>query len=126
MSSHIYYKDESLWMSNQRLSTLPPFAFKVGDAIAKTPGDTEFLRQLREWTETEWFNGYDLDLAGRFPTDTCRRFWATVFFEVARRIFLRTLGDQETASWQPSAICDAHLIGRMLSREEPDPAAPHG
>ena len=79
MSSHIYDKDESLWMSNQRLSTLPPFAFKVGDAIAKTPGDTEFLRQLREWTETEWFNGYDLDLAGRFPTDTCRRSWATVF-----------------------------------------------
>jgi hypothetical protein len=118
LSSIIFYKDDGLYISNQRFSTILAIALEVGDSIARDSEEGAFVQQLRGWTESEFFNGCDFDLGERFSTTASRKFWATVFFEVARRIFLRKLGNQETDSWQPSAICDTHSIGRLLVRAE--------
>ena len=53
-----------------------------------------------------------------------KKFWERIFYDVARKIFLRQLGNQEIDSWQASAIGDAYLIFRMLTHairdEEPN------
>ncbi len=39
-----------------------------------------------------------------------------MFHVVARRVFLRTLGNQDDQTWQPSMIGDAYVVARMLTR----------
>jgi hypothetical protein len=58
--------------------------------------------------------GFDLD--ARYPTIEEKKFWARVFHDVARRIFLRQLGNHEVTHWQSSAIGDAYVTARMLTR----------
>jgi len=65
-------------------------------------------------TESAW-PGISFDLAACFPTTGERKWWARVFHVVARRIFLRTLGNQDDQTWQPSMIGDAYVVARMLT-----------
>jgi hypothetical protein len=116
MSSNIYYENESLWVSNARFRTLIEFALEVGEKCTVSPEEKELVQKLREEADTILFNGCEFDLNERFATVASRKFWARVFFEVSRRIFLRQIGNQETDSWQTSAICDTHWIGRILVR----------
>jgi hypothetical protein len=48
---------------------------------------------------------------------------ATPFFDLAFLIFRREIGKQDTNFWQYSAVGDAYLLGRMITRsvqeEEP-------
>ena len=116
MSSSIYYENETLWVSNARFRTLIEFALEVGQKSAASPEEKAFVQKLREENDTILFNGCDFDLNERFATVASRKFWAKVFFEIGRQIFLRQIGNQEIDTWQTSAICDAHSIGRILVR----------
>ena len=124
MSSDISYKTEVLWVSNQRFRTLIEFALDVGEKSARSLEEVAFVRLLADDDETALFNGCSFNLDERFQGVAAKKFWAAVFFDVARRIFLRQVGNQDIDSWQPSVICDAHLVGRMLDRavreQEPD------
>lgn len=61
-----------------------------------------------------------IDLGELFPNIESRRFWCRVFFDVARRIFRRELGNRDVGFWQTSCICDAITIGRMLLQAAKD------
>ena len=115
MASDICYKEQYFWVANRRLSTLIAFALEVGQKRAAPPEETEFVACLRREDEELLFPGCSFDLAERFPTLASKKFSARIFFDVARRIFLRQLGNQEIDTWQASAIGDAYLIARMLT-----------
>jgi hypothetical protein len=105
-----YKNDCLLYVSNARLSTLIEFALQVA---AEQGTGIELVAKLRQfWNEA--FPGINFDLKERFPTLEEQKFWATCFFEVGQRIFLRRLGNQAVESWQASAITDAHTIAREL------------
>lgn len=114
MSSAIFWGDQSLFVSNQRLDTLFAFALQVGDATAASE-EEKWVAKFRE-SRVQDFNGSDYDLDERFPEIAEKKFWARVFGDVARRIFLRQLGNHEITFWQTSAIADSRLIARMLTR----------
>src|SRR5918993_4973566 len=99
-----------LYVSNARLSTLVEFALQVA---AEQGTGVEWVAKLRQfWGES--FPGINFDLKERFPTLEEQKFWATCFFDVGQRIFLRQLGNHDVQSWQASAITDAHTIAREL------------
>jgi len=117
MSSDITYKSQSLWISNQRLRSLVSFALEVGDETANGPEETGLVERLRHEDESGLlFPGCSFDLEQRFPSVRAKRFWVSVFYEIAQRIFLRRLGNHEIDTWQASAICDAQSVGRMLTQ----------
>lgn len=99
-----------LYVANRRLDTLIEFALQVG---AERGIGSEFIARLRQFQD-EAFPGINFDLKGRFPTLDEQKFWATCFFDVGQRIFLRQLGNQDIDSWQAGAITDAHTIAREL------------
>ena len=113
MASEICIGDQFLWVSNQRLGNLIDFAIEVATQRA---GNSEFVERLRKFRDEESFPGCSFDLAVRFPTIDDRKFWAACFHDVARRIFLRQLGNHEVLFWQASAIGDAYVVARMLTR----------
>jgi hypothetical protein len=102
-------------VSNQRLSTLIAFALQVGGESARTDEERGWVEKLRQFEEQAW-PGIGFDLDERFPTVEEKKFWARVFHDVARRIFLRQLGNHEVTFWQSSAIGDAYVTARMLTR----------
>jgi hypothetical protein len=82
---------------------------------AKSDAERGWVQKLREF-EDNAFPGIEFDLAELFPSVDEKKFWARVYHNVARRIFLRQLGNQEVTFWQSSAIGDAYVIARLLTR----------
>lgn len=115
MSSEIRLKDQFVWVSNRRLAALIDFALQVGGETAGVEAERGWVETLRRFAQQAW-PGIEFDLDERFPTHEEKKFWARVFHEVARRIFLRRLGSCDNLTWQASAIGDASILGRMLTR----------
>ena len=113
MSVLIECKSQSLWVSNQRVSSLLAFAIEVGEAQARSDEERRWCGELRFWSAQVWPSlGFDLD--ERFPGSEQKKFWARIYCDVARGIFLRQIGNHEVTFWQSSAIGDAYAIARML------------
>lgn len=115
MSTCIQYGEQQVWVSNQRLSSLLAFALQVATAQVHAEQEQLWLDKLRQFDAQRW-PGIDFDLDEQFPDVEEKKFWARVYHDVARRIFLRQLGNYEFTFWQSSAIGDAHAIARMLTQ----------
>jgi hypothetical protein len=114
VSSDISIDDQFLWVSNMRLFGLVELACEVGRHLANGEEETAYVARLSEFAEGA-FPGISFDLAASFPTTSEKKWWAHVFHVVARRVFLRTLGNQDDQTWQPSMIGDAYVVARMLT-----------
>jgi hypothetical protein len=115
LASDITLKDQYLWVSNRRLSALLAFAIQVGAEASATEAERGWVEKLRTFEDQAW-PGLGLDLEAQFPTVEEKKYWARVFHDVARRIFLRQLGNHEVTYWQSSAIGDAYVTARLLTR----------
>lgn len=115
MASCISYQDQFFYVSNQRFHSLIEFGLEVGQRSAETDVERSHVAGLRE-RSTAFYPGYDLAIEQEFPTRDDRKFWARVFFDLAHLIFTREIGNQDVAFWQYSAVGDAYLLGRMITR----------
>jgi hypothetical protein len=115
LSSCISVKDQFLWVSNQRLSSLITFALQVGEEMARAAEERSWVEKLRQFAGQAW-PGIDFDLEERFPNVEEKKFWTRVYHNVDQGIFLHQLGNHEVTNWQASAIGDAYVIARMLTR----------
>lgn len=91
------------------------FLLVIATESAKTPDERAMIERFRE-TSHAFFPGYDLHIEREFPTLDERKFWARCFYNLARAIFLRKVGNQQTDFWQSSAIADAFVIARFLTQ----------
>jgi hypothetical protein len=115
MASHITYQDQFFCVSNQRFHSLIEFGLEVGQKSAATDVERSYVSGLRERSGA-FYPGYDLAIEQEFPSRDERKFWARVFFDLAHLIFQREIGKQDISFWQYSAVGDAYLLGRMITR----------
>lgn len=115
MGSAIKYHDQFFYVSNQRFYTLIEFGLEVGERAAQTEAERSYVSELRERSAGFWL-GYDLAIESEFPSQDERQFWACVYFDVAYLIFRREIGNHDVTFWQYSAIGDAYLMARMITR----------
>ncbi|MES2571115.1 MAG: hypothetical protein V4710_13795 [Verrucomicrobiota bacterium] len=115
MASCISYQDQFFFVSNQRFSSLIEFGIEVGRRSAETATEKSYLSGLKERSDA-FYPGYDLAIEREFPCREERKFWARVFFDLAYLIFRREIGNQAVTFWQYSAVGDACLLGRMITR----------
>jgi hypothetical protein len=94
MASEIHHGNQSHQVSNGRFSSLMEFGLQVADETARSEEERRWIERFRVFKERA-FAGIGLDLNDQFPEVNEKRFWARVYFDVARRIFLRQLGNQE-------------------------------
>jgi len=115
MASCISYHDQFFYVSNQRFSSLIDGALEVGQKAAEGETERAYVSGLRHRSDT-FYPGYDFAIERELPARDERKFWARVFFDLAHLIFLRQIGNQEGTFWQSSAVGDAYLLGRMITR----------
>ena len=115
MASCVSYKEQFIYVSNQRFGTLIELALEVGQKTAESDTDRAFVACLREKNES-FFPGFDFAMETEFPSLEERKFWARVFYDLSYKIFRREIGNQDVSFWQYSAIGDAYLIGRILTK----------
>ena len=115
MASAISFKDQFFYVSNQRFHSLIEFGMEVGEKTATTDEDKSFVSDLRKRSDA-FYPGYDFAIEREFPSLIESKFWARVFFELAHLIFRREIGNQEDTFWQYSAVGDAYLFGRVITR----------
>jgi hypothetical protein len=115
MASRISYHDQFFYVSNQRFDLLIAFGIEVGQRTAESEEERSYLTGL-EGRKATFYPGYDLAIETEFPSRDERKFWARVFFDLAHLVFSRQIGNQENSFWQYSAVGDAYLLGRMITR----------
>jgi hypothetical protein len=115
--------NDCIVVANRRFRSLMAFGLEVGEALAVTDSEKEMVRDLLE-KEKEFYGGYNFDLLLEFPSVEQNKFWVKVYYEVARRVFLRTIGNQDVDYWQSSLIGDCWFLIRMMMEsvhdKEPD------
>lgn len=114
MSSQISLSEQYIWVANARLGLLVSLALEVATA-ENNDADGPYIRSLATFEASMW-PGIKLDLGAVFPALEAKKYWARIFSNVARRVFLRELGHHESTHWQSSTIGDAYIISRMLTR----------
>ena len=115
MSSAFFYKDQFFYVSNAMFSALIDWGLEVGTTEAKSEKERHYVETLRQKTET-FFPGYDLIIEEDFSELDERKFWARIFFDLAYMIFQRKIGPPDVDFWMYSAIGNAYLLGRMITR----------
>ena len=115
MASRISYHDQFFYVSNQRFGSLIEFALEVGQRTAGSAEQSAYVSSLMARKAT-FYPGYDLAIESEFPSRDERKFWARVFFDLAHLTFNRQIGKQDPTFWQYSAVGDAYLLGRMITR----------
>jgi hypothetical protein len=115
MASRISYHDQFIYVSNLRFSSLIEFGLEVGEKCAETNIEKSYVSGLKERSGA-FYPGYDFAIESELPSRDERKFWAKIFYDVAHLIFCRQIGNQELTFWQASAIGDAYLLGRMITR----------
>jgi len=115
MADSITIDDQCFWVSSSQLMTLVEFGIAIGRETATNSSERQWVDKLDQWHDGMW-PGIGMDLAERFPTLAEQKFWAACFANVARRIFLRELGNQKVVCWQARTIGHAHLISRLLTK----------
>lgn len=115
MASDISIGEQYLSVANRRLSSLITFVLEVAADAAATEQEKGYVAKLKHWDEKEQWPGCGFALHERFPTVDEKKFWSRCFFNVARSIFRREIGNQDSQFWQCAAIGDAYVTARMLT-----------
>lgn len=113
MAGIVRLGEQSISVSSNVLVSLVEFALEVGERLAENDEQRACLHKLREYRQA-MAPGSDLDVESLFPDTRQKKFWALVFHEVARRIFLRELGNQTVTFWQTGCIANSFVIARSL------------
>lgn len=114
MASDISFDGQYIWVSNKALAALVDFAIGVGREAAQSHEERAWVAGLADWQDKSW-PGIQFELDKIFPTTQEKKFWAACFANVARRVFLRELGNQECTGWQARMIGDAYITSRLLT-----------
>ena len=115
MASAISFQDQFFYVSNQRFRSLIEFGLEVGQRTAEIDTERSYVSALTERSDA-FYPGYDFAIQREFPSRDERKFWARVFFDLAHLIFRREIGSHDVTFWQYSAVGDAYLLGRMITR----------
>lgn len=113
MAGIVKLGEQSISVSNNVLVSLVEFALDVGERLAHDRDARAWVEKLREVRGT-MRPGIELDLEALFADVEQKKFWALVFHEVARRIFLREIGNQTVTFWQTGCIANSFVIARSL------------
>ncbi|MBN9689105.1 MAG: hypothetical protein J0M24_02610 [Verrucomicrobia bacterium] len=115
MASCISYQDQFFHVSNQRFYSLIAFGLEAAQRTAQTDAERSFISTLKQSSDA-FYPGYDFAIEREFSCRDERKFWARVFFDLAHLIFCREIGNRDVSFWQSSAVGDAYLFGRLITR----------
>ena len=119
MASCFSYHEQFFYVSNQRFDSLMDFGLEVANKGPATEVELVYISKLIE-RKGSFYPGYDFAIEREFPSRNERKFWARIFFDLAHLIFQRQIGNQGATFWQYSAVGDAYLLGRMITRSVQD------
>ena len=113
-NSHSPYNPGHLHIPNREARGIIEFAIDTARSYGEATSKAEEVQRIAEWYEEQFFDGMGIDVAELFPDVASRRFWCRVFFDVARRVFRRELGNRDVSFWQTKYLqrgdCRAYAL----------------
>ena len=114
------YNPGHLRIQNREARGLIEFAIDTARSYEVAASDDAEIRRVSDWYEAEFWDGMQVNFAELFPDIASRRFWCRAFFDTARRVFRRELGNRDVSFWQARYLCNAGILGRMLLQAAKD------
>lgn len=114
MSGSFFFGQHTVCVSNRRLTTLVEFVLSTANDQASTDESRAFVDRFDKLQVDTFFPGIDIDLEEIFTSPSERRFWASAFAELAKRIEQRQIGNPDQHDWRQEAADQAARIARML------------
>jgi hypothetical protein len=127
MACAITYKNQSVQLNNMQFARLIDFSIQVAERTTQ-PEDCVFVERMKRLNSEEFWPGRGFDIAADFPATDEQKFWCRVFFDTARSIVDRRVGNHEHSFWQAQAIHQAYgtalLFQQVVREANPDWRAP--
>ena len=120
MSGSFFFGQHTVFVSNRRLTTLVEFVLFTANDQAITEEARAFVDRFDKLQADTFFPGVDIDLEELFTSPSERRFWASAFAELAKRIEQRRIGNPDQHDWRQEAAHQAMQIARMLVSNHDD------
>lgn len=114
------YNPGCLHIQNREARGLIEFAIDTARSYGEAASDAGEIKRISDWYGDQFWDGMAIDVATLFPDIGSRRFWCRVFFDLARRVFRRELGNSDVSFWQAKYIGNAVIVGRMLLQAAKD------
>ena len=117
MSSSIIGEYDSWNVSNMMFWRVIGFACEVGQGMAQSPQEKQWVARLSGLEDENVTYSPDLSVSDQFPdTEECD-FWAKVLFHLSDLIYERQIGNQENQDWQVGTIWAAYDLARLMVDE---------
>jgi hypothetical protein len=117
MTSSISTEYDTWHVANRMFWWILRRASEVGKELAKDQAELAWAQRLSEFDESRAGTySPDVSVEELFSGPKESEFWSGVLFNLADRIYQRTIGDQESQDWQTSAIWAAYDLGLLLHR----------
>lgn len=114
MASQISFGSEEVLLNNMQFAGLVDFAIEHAErSIAEQ--DLPIVDRMKTLREVCW-PGRGIDIAEDIPLIDDRKFWCEQFFDVARAIFDRSIGDHTHSFWQAGYIHRAMGVAYLLQQ----------
>ena len=117
MSSSITGRHDAWRVSNMMFWRVIASAREVGEGLAASPVERQWVARLARLEEETPTFSPDLALTDLFASAAEARFWAGALFRLAELVYQRRLGSQEDQTWQVGTIWAAHGLGVLLDAE---------
>lgn len=114
MAHQITFGSERVLANNQQFASLFEFAVRVGEESCRTLLDRSHVTRMRKLMDEEFWPGRDVEIERDFPDTAERKFWSSVFYDTARLVFERKIGNHEHTFWQAQCIWQAYGLGRLF------------
>jgi hypothetical protein len=115
MTSSISSEYETWHVSNRTFWWTLHKVSEVGKELAKDETELAWAERLSEFDESKAGTySPDVGVEELFSGPKEANFWADVLFDLADRIYQRTIGNQDAQDWQIETIWAAYDLGLLL------------
>lgn len=115
MAVCISYRNYEQLANNWQFPTLIEFAIETATSLS-CPKERPAIERMQLWWDKEYWPGRDMNIESDFPDEAERKLWSRIFYEVARSIFTRSIGDHEHDFWQAQRISQAYRVGWIFEQ----------
>jgi len=114
MASQISFGPEEVLMNNMQFAGLVDFSIEHAERSVAAQ-NRSILDRMKALRELCW-PGRGIDIAEDIPLIDDQKFWCEQFFDLARAIFDRSIGDHTHSFWQAGYIHRAMGVAYLFQR----------
>ncbi|WP_417386689.1 hypothetical protein [Gimesia sp.] len=113
MTCEISFEGRSIQMNHRQFSNVIQFTLELAESVAKSD-EKEHVVHMSQLRDKEFWPGRGIQIENDFPKIIERKFWSKMFYDTARAVYNRDVGNHDHSYWQAQAIHQIYSTGQLF------------